>query len=109
MASRRSTNFHQGVRGNSLHAGQDLTITVKGSPVYIIGRLFKRTFYGKKLIQIEQTGSRQNPEKNSITFEMKERKGGKTVDMPPGKYTVSNYAYFSGMGGKRWVDDFEII
>ena len=109
MASRRSTNFHEDARGNALHFGEDLTIKVAGNPVYIIGRLFKRTLFGKKLIQIEQTGSKQNPEKDSITFEMKERKNGVTQPMPRGKYTVTNYAYFTGEGGRMWSDKFEIV
>ena len=109
MTSRRATNFHKDLRGNALKAGENLTITIDGSPLYIIGRLFKRGILRSKLIQIEQTGTKQNPNSDSITFEMKERFQGNTLPMEPGKYTVTTYAYFSGKGGKRWKDKFEIV
>jgi hypothetical protein len=106
MASRYSTNFTQGVK-NELQVGRDLEIHVDGNPVYIIGQLFKKkSFFRKNLIQIEQTGSKQNPQKNHIVFEMKVPGG---QPMEPGKYHVVTYAYFQGLGGKRWKDDFEII
>ena len=108
MTTRRTTNFHRG-KGNSLKVGEDLTITIAEKPLYIIGRLFKRGRLRSKLIQIEQTGTKQNPNSDSITFEMKERFQGNTLPMEPGKYTVSTYAYFSGEGGKRWKDKFEIV
>jgi len=104
----RITNFHKG-KGNSLKVGENLTIAIAEKPLYIIGRLFKRGIFRSKLIQIEQTGTRQNPNSDSITFEMKERSQGNTLPMEPGKYTVSTYAYFSGVGGKRWKDKFEIV
>ena len=107
--SRRSTNFDRGVGGNVLPHGANLTITIADNPTYIIGRLFKRTWWGKRMIQIEQTGTKQNPQNDSITFEMKERRRGETVPMPPGKYRVSTYAYFPGLGGKRWGDNFEVV
>jgi len=62
----------------------------------------------KKLIQIEQTGSLNNPEKDQIKFEMARFTKGTLEHMPKGKYRVSCYAYFSGTGGKRWGDNFEI-
>jgi len=105
----RSTNFEKGESGNVLKQGTNLNITVDGNPKYIIGRLFKDTPHGMQMIQIEQSGSRQNPSLNTITFEMKQRQIGEIVPLTLGKYRVSNYAYFSGEGGKRWEDDFEII
>lgn len=108
MTSRRSTNFHRGKKGNALQVGEDLTIKIAKKPLYVIGRLFKRTIFGNKLIQIEQTGTIGNPSKDSITFELKERFKGKTLPMKIGKYRVTTYAYFTGEGGKRWKDNFEI-
>lgn len=109
MTTMRSTNFHKSRKGNALHVGEDLIIKIDNDPVYIIGRLFRRGMLRSKLIQIEQTGTKQNPQNDSIIFEMKERVQGKMVPMKPGKYTVSNYAYFTGIGGKRWKDKFEVV
>jgi len=103
------TNFHKGKTGNVLHVGEDLTIKRGDVCEYIIGRLFRIDDNGNQiLLQIEQTGSRQNPETNSITFELKERENGKTTPMSPGSYKVSCYAYIIGAGGSRFSDDFEI-
>lgn len=111
MATRYHPNFTQGPNGNVLLVGTDLIIKLDGNPLYIIGQLFKRkSFFRKNLIQIEQTGSRQNPEKNQITFEMKEfLVRGEFQSMQPGKYRVVTYSYYPGTGGKRWGDDFEVI
>ena len=109
MATKYHPNFIQGVGGNILKPGDDLIIKVDGNPLYILGRLFVRKSFGrKKLIQIEQTGSPNNPEKNQIKFEMSRFTKGNLEHMPKGHYRVSCYAYFSGTGGKRWGDNFEI-
>ena len=103
------TNFHRGKKGNALSVGEDLNIKRGNDCVYIIGRLFKIKRFGfKKMIQIEQTGTRQNPESNSITFEMKKRKNGKTIPMPKGKYLVTSYVYRKKIGGTRYKDKFEV-
>lgn len=108
--SRYHPNFIKGANGNVLKSGDDLIIKIDGSPTYILGRLFVRQRFGrKKLIQIEQTGSPNNPEKDQITFEMTRFTKGNLEHMPKGKYRVSCYAYFPGIGGKRWGDNFEIV
>ena len=110
MATRRSTNFVQGVGGNVLKQGTNLIISISDNPLYILGRLFvKQSFFRWKLIQIEQTGSPQNPERDKITFEMTAYSKGEFKPMPPGEYKVSTYAYFIGLGGKRWTDKFEVV
>jgi len=109
MTSKYKTSFIRGRGGNVLEKGTDLTIKIAGSPVYIIGRLFRRTSRGMTMIQIEQSGSRQNPRKGQIKFEMKVRERGRIKPMPAGKYRVSTYAYFKNLGGKRWGDSFEIV
>lgn len=108
MVSKYRPNFEKGLGGNILPVGKDLVINVDGNPVYIIGQLFKRRFFWNQMIQIEQTGSRQNPEKDKITFEMKLRTSDGIKPMPAGKYRVITYAYIPGLGGKRWKDNFEI-
>ena len=109
MTTRYHPSFHQGIDGNKLKVGEDLVIKINGKPMYIIGQLFKRkSLFRKNLIQIEQTGTKQNPEKNQITFEMKERVLGEIKPMPPGKYMIRVYTYLSDLGGKRWTDKFEV-
>lgn len=109
MVSKYRPNFEREPGGNILAIGKDLVINVDGNPMYIIGQLFKRkSFFRKNLIQIEQTGSKQNPEKDKITFEMKIPTPDGIKPMPAGKYKVITYAYIPGTGGKRWTDDFEV-
>jgi len=99
-----TSNFHKDRTGNSLHVGEDLTITVDGNPLYVAGVLYKRKSFGRKqVIQIEQTGHRSNPSKNSITFELKDRGG----DMPIGDYLVKTKCNFGGQEF-GWSDKFEI-
>jgi len=101
------TNFHREKTGNSLHQGEDLTITIHGDPAYITGILYKRkSFRRKQVIQIEQSNHKGNPSKDSITFEMKERGG---QPMSRGKYRVLSTVYFSGRGGNSWGDNFEVV
>ena len=108
MVSKYRPNFERGVRGNILPVGKDLIINIDGDPMYIIGQLFKRRFFWPTMIQIEQTGTKQNPMKDKITFEMKIRTPEGTRPMPPGKYKVVTFSYLRGIGGKRWKDNFEI-
>lgn len=108
--SRYKPEFRKGEDGNVLDHGKDLVINVSGNPLYVIGQLYRGHFFlTRKLIQIEQTGSRQNPQKDNIVFEMKERTNGIIQPMTKGKYRVVIYAYFVGLGGKRWRDNFEIV
>lgn len=109
MTSKYHPNFVSSKQGNILESGQNLIIKINGNPSYILGRLFYRKRFGrKKLIQIEQTGSPNNPKKNQIKFEMFRYTKGVLEEMPKGKYRISVYAYFSKTGGNRWSDNFEI-
>lgn len=110
MVSPYQTNFHKAKTGNSLHYGEDLTITIdhptKGDPAYVAGMLYKRKSFGRKTAkQSEQTGRKSNPSKNSITFEMKERDGSK---MPIGKYRIETRWSF-GKGDLGIEENFEIV
>jgi len=108
--SRYKPNFVRGMSGNKLYEGKDLIIDIEGSPLYVLGRLFKIGFLGRrKLIQIEQTGTPNNPQSDKLKFEMTRFSNGLPANMPPGKYRVSCYGYFPGLGGKRWGDNFEVI
>lgn len=109
MATKYHPNFVRGIGGNKLPQNTDLVIKIDGNPLYILGRLFVRSSWFRwKLIQIEQTGSPQNPQHDQITFEMVSYSKGEFKPMPPGKYKVSTYTYLTGIGGKRWTDEFEI-
>ena len=109
MTSLYSSNFIKTDKGNGVEQGQDVVIKIDGNPNYIIGQLFQYKLGRPRMIQIEQTGTMQNPEKDRVTFEMTQRKRGKNLPMPTGKYRVVIYAYISGVGGKRWKDDFQVI
>lgn len=107
MTSPYSTNFVKGDSGNVLLHGNDLVVKIAGDPVYITGVLSKRKSFGRKnVIQIEQTGSRGNPEKDQITMEMKQPNG---EPMERGNYNMKTTTYFNGQGGNGWSDDFEIV
>jgi len=106
MASRYSSNLHAGTKGNALNQGEDLEIAIADNPSYIIGQLFSFKNGRKKLIQLEQTGTPQNPQRDSIIFEMSQRNGS---DMEKGSYMAITYSYLPGIGGKRWRDKFEIV
>ena len=108
MVSKYKPNFERGPGGNILPIGKDLVINIDGRPMYIIGQLFRRKFFWWTLIQIEQTGTKQNPENDKITLEMKVRTPDGIMPMPRGKYRVITFAYLPGIGGKRWKDNFEI-
>lgn len=109
MVSKYYPNFVSSKQGNILRSGQNLIIKINGNPSYILGRLFYRKRFGrKKLIQIEQTGSPSNSKRTQIKFEMLRYTKNILEEMPKGKYSVSTYAYFPGIGGKRWDDNFEI-
>lgn len=106
MTSPYKPNFVKGKKGNCLLVGQDLIIKINGKPAYISGRLSKITPSGTRVIQIEQTGTRQNPEKDRIKFEMKTRRG---LPMKPGKYLVKTVANFTGRGENSWTDGFDVV
>ncbi len=106
MASPYSTNFHKEKTGNSLYVGEDLTVKIAGSPIYIAGVLYKRKSFGRKqVIQIEQTGHKGNKSKDSITFEMKNPNGSQ---MSIGDYRVKT-TWNSGVGDQSIGDNFEIV
>jgi hypothetical protein len=101
-----STNLHRELSGNSLHYGEDLTITVSDNPKYVAGRLMKLKSFGRKqVIQIEQTGHKNNPSKDSITFEMKNADGS---NMERGKYRYQ-IKYDNGFSDQGIGDNFEIV
>lgn len=102
-------NFHKGKHGNTLAYGTPLVITIPGSPTYIAGILYKLGIFGrKKAIQIEQTGSRNNPSHDSITFEMKKYEDHRLVPMGKGKYMVIIRAALPGQGDGGFRDKFVI-
>ncbi len=101
------TNFHREKTGNSLHQGEDLTITIGDEPHVVTGKLYIRKFLRKQLIQIEQSGHKGNPSNNSITFEMK---GRTNQPMKRGKYRVETKAnYYPKRWENDWGDNFEIV
>ena len=104
-----TNNFHAGDGGNKLKQGEDLTIKIEnpdGTLSYVAGRLLKESRIGQlKVVQAEQTGHRNNPSVNSITFEMKDGAG---KPYPPGNYRVET-RWHEGTGDEGIGDNFEII
>lgn len=111
--NRYNPSFIKDIRGNVLPQGSDLTVQVIGATI-VTSQLFKKTFFGWKLIQIDQSGYSKNPQKDQIVFEMRQfnRKTRKVESMPVGTYRIRTKAYIpetsSYMNG--WKSDvFEII
>ena len=111
------TNLHKASTGNSLFSGDDLVIKVAekdsdGNPIvpyYVLGKLYQRlSLFRKKLIQIEQTGHKGNPEKDQIKFEMKAPNGD---NLPRGKYRYVVDANFfpHNIFRRGFGDNFEIV
>ncbi len=107
-----TTNFHRGQFGNSLNQTEDLIVTIRGDndevPNWATGLLFRRkSFFRKNLIQIEQTGRKSNPSKDTLKFEMKERDGS---PMAKGKYRVVVKGGFLPVAfTRKFGDNFEIV
>ena len=87
-------NFHSSNRGNAISRGSDLVVKIDGA-AWTSGILYRSAWLGlrKKYLQIEQTGTKNNPERNQVTFEMKayDKKTKTVTDMPPGKYGIIIY------------------
>lgn len=108
-------NFVRQPEGNVLPHGQNLIIKVEGATI-VTGVLRKaQSFFRWKVIQIEQSGHRGNPEKDQITFEMVkyDRTGGvrRLIPMPRGKYKVSVKAHSPTVPGDTsgWENDVFLI
>jgi hypothetical protein len=93
------TNLKKGgSRGAYLERNEDLTITVEGNPYATSGMLYQRKFkIFWRPIQAEQTGTKFNPEKNQITFEMRKwnRKEGRHEALL-GEFSFKLRGYFTG-------------
>ncbi len=74
---------------------------------WVAGRLSKKIIDGSyKVIQIEQTGTRNNPWRDTIVFEMIKVQGGEIVAMERGDYRITVRAMKRSVVGVR--DEFYI-
>lgn len=102
------TNFQRGTKGNMLPFGcRELKIKIAGSK-WVAGRLDMKKNGQWKVIQIEQTGTKNNPWKDKVVFEMLKIQDGKVVPMPPGDYRVTLRAE-RGSGVTGVTDEFYIV
>ena len=110
--NRYNVNFTKSKSGNALQKGYDLIVNVEGAKI-ITGILSKKTRFGWKRIQIEQSGHRNNPQQDCITFEMKKysKDTKQLIPMPKGTYQIQTWAYIPSTSsyGNGWKDKFEII
>ena len=96
-----TANWHRNKRnGNSENSGSKLNVKISGA-VIVSGMIYKKTWYGKKLLQIQQS-------KNKITFLLKQYKNRKVTGYDTGHYTLKISAYNSKYQHNLWTDNFYI-
>jgi len=107
MPSWYQTNFQRGDHGNMLRYGKkNLIVRIPGAR-WVAGRLSQKRQNGSyKVIQIEQTGTRNNPWKDTIVFEMLKVDGGQIVPMSLGGYRITVRAMKRSVVGVR--DEFYV-
>lgn len=107
MPSWYQTNFQRGQQGNMLPYGKkNLIVRIPGAR-WVAGRLSQKIIDGSyKVIQIEQTGTRNNPWQDTIVFEMIKVQGGEIVSMERGEYRITIRAMKRSVVGVR--DEFYI-
>jgi len=95
-------NFYKGKKGNSIKAGDRLIVDVPTATV-LTGTLSRKSIFPgfKKVVQIAQG-------KNQITFLLKKKSKGRTVNFSPGKYELNVRAYDNKNRGAGWRDVFDI-
>ena len=96
-----NANFVKSKKGNAIKTGKTLICKVTDARI-VSGWLAKKTWYGKKLLQIDQG-------KNSLKFKLVKKKGGKTVNYETGTYIVKLSAFCKCNKNQQWTDVFEVI
>ena len=94
-------NWIKTKEGNGIKAGN--TLIVKKTDARIVsGWIAKKTFYGRKMKQVDQS-------KNTLSFKLKEKKGKRTVPYKKGKYMLKVSAFDSKDKNNTWTDEFEVV
>lgn len=97
------TNFQRGQKGNMLSFGTpELKIKIEGAR-WMAGRLSMRKGNGFKVIQIEQSGTKNNPWNDKIVFELVKKNGKSTSPLPSGEYRITVRAGKAGVQGIKDV------
>jgi len=80
-----------------LRHGEDLTVHVEGAKS-VQGVLFSKKLFGWKVIQVDQSGTSKNPDKDRIQFEMVRYspEDGRLQPLPRGRYKVRVWAFGAG-------------
>lgn len=109
--TRYKPNFVRRPSGNKLPHGKDLIIKVEGATI-VTGILRKRKFLRWKVIQIEQSGHKNNPLIDQIKFEMVtyDKETGELIPMPKGSFRVTTLFHDPKTPGDStsYNDKFEI-
>ena len=87
--------------GNGIKTGHTLIVKVTEARI-ITGIVSRKTFYGKKRLQIGQS-------KNTLSLKLKEKKGKLTVNYKKGNYVLLVWAYDKKGKQNKWTDEFEVI
>ena len=97
MIMKYKTNFvNHKTKGNSIKSGGTLNVSIVGAKV-ISGWVAKKTWYGKKLLQVDQ-GT------NKLKFLLKPK--SKFVS---GKYILKVDCFDKSWKNYRWKDEFEVV
>ena len=87
--------------GNGIKTGNTLIVKVEEARI-ISGWIAKKTFYGRKMKQVDQA-------KNMLSFKLKERKKKRTVNYKKGLYVLKVSAFDKKNKNYQWTDEFEVV
>jgi hypothetical protein len=90
-------NWIKTKKGNGIKSGKTLNVEI-GNAYIVSGFVAKKTWYGKKMLLIDQG-------KDKLKFLLK-KKGG---NFETGKYILKVVAYDKKQMKNTWTDEFEIV
>ena len=94
-------NWIKTKKGNGIKTGNTITVKVIDA-ITISGWIAKKTWYGKKIMQIGQG-------KTLLSFKLKEKKGKKTVPYKTGRYILKISATGKNKKSNTWTDNFLVV
>ena len=94
-------NWIKTKKGNGIKSGKTLNVEI-GNAYIVSGFVAKKTWYGKKIMQIGQG-------KTLVSFKLKEKKRKKTVPYKTGRYILKISATGKNNKSNTWTDEFEVV
>ena len=94
-------NWIKTKNGNGIKTGNTITVKVIDA-ITISGWIAKKTWQGKKIMQIGQG-------KSIVSFKLKEKKRKKPVPYKTGRYILKISATGKNNKSNTWTDEFEVI